>query len=72
MTYKAADIIRQPVGRIAKGKQADLTLIDLEKKWNIQTKDFSSKSKISPFGNFETTGRAIRTVVRGQTVYQLD
>lgn len=72
VTYRAADIIRQPIGRIAKGKQADLTLIDLNRKWKIDTKDFTSKSKNSPFGGLETTGRAVRTIVKGQTVYQLN
>lgn len=70
MTYRAADIVRLPVGRLQKGLVADLTLIDLSRKWQINTRDFCSKSKNSPFDHVETTGRAIRTVVGGQTVYE--
>ena len=72
LTYRAADIIRKDVGRIAKGKQADLTLIDLDREWVINTKDFCGKSKNSPFDNYKTKGRAIRTIVKGKTIYTLD
>jgi dihydroorotase len=71
MTYKAADIIREPAGRLKKGLRADLTLIDLDCKWTIEPEQFASKSKNSPFKDFKTKGRAVRTVVRGQTVYTL-
>lgn len=71
MTYQAADIIRKPVGRLKKGLDADLTLIDLDREWTVDIKDFSSKSKNSPYDNYQTKGRAIRTVVRGCTVYEL-
>jgi dihydroorotase len=71
MTNKAADIIHQPAGRLKKGLRADLTLIDLDHKWTIEPDDFVSKSKNSPFQGVKAKGRAIRTVVRGQTVYTL-
>jgi len=71
MTYKAADIIREPVGRLKKNARADLTIIDLDKKWDIKIENLSSKSKNSPFDDYKVKGRAIRTVVRGQTVYSL-
>lgn len=72
MTYKAADIIREPVGRLKKGARADLTLIDLKRKWKMNPDEFASKSKNSPFDDYTTQGRAIRTIVAGQTVYTLD
>jgi len=70
ITYKAADIIRRPVGRLQKGAVADLTVIDLEQKWQINPEDFCSKSKNSPFDKFDVKGKAIRTIVAGQTVYK--
>lgn len=70
MTYKAADIIHQPVGRLKKGAAADLTLIDLDQEWQIMPDEFVSKSKNSPFDNWKTRGRAIRTVLGGETVYK--
>ncbi len=71
MTYKPADIIHVPAGRLKKGARADLTLIDLEREWAIEPKQFASKSLNSPFDDWPTKGRAIRTVVGGDTVYEL-
>lgn len=71
MTYKAADVIGKPLGRIKKGAVADLVLIDLNDEWVINSALFSSKSKNSPFDGHKVKGRAIRTVVAGKTVYEL-
>lgn len=71
MTYKPADIIHVPAGRIKKGARADLTLIDLDMPWSIDPKQFNSKSLNSPFDDYPTKGRAIRTIVGGDTVYRL-
>jgi dihydroorotase len=71
MTYKAADVIKKPLGRIKKDAVADLVLIDLDVEWEIQSSEFSSKSKNSPFDGYKVKGRAIRTVVAGKTVFEL-
>lgn len=71
MTYQPADIIKAPSGRLQKGAVADLALIDLNYDWSINPKSFYSKSQNSPFDNYPTKGRAIRTVVGGQTVYTI-
>jgi dihydroorotase len=72
MTYKPADIIHVPAGRLKKGARADLTLIDLDTAWTIDPKQFVSKSLNSPFDDWKVKGRAIRTVVGGDTVYRLE
>jgi len=72
MTYKPADIIHVPAGRLKKGARADLTLIDLELEWTMDPKQFNSKSLNSPFDDWKTKGRAILTVVGGDTVYTLE
>lgn len=69
MTYKAADIIHANAGRLKKGAPADLTLIDLEQSWTIDNDTLHSKSKNSPFDGVKTKGRAIRTIVGGETVF---
>jgi dihydroorotase len=71
MTYKPADIIHVKSGRLQKGARADLTLIDLNMDWMMEPDQFLSKSKNSPFDAWKTKGRAIRTVVGGETVYIL-
>jgi dihydroorotase len=72
MTYKPADIIHVESGRMKKGARADLTLIDLDVSWMIDPKGFMSKSLNSPFDDWPVKGRAIRTIVGGDTVYTLD
>lgn len=72
MTYKPADIIHVAAGRMKKGARADLTLIDLNMDWVMDPKQFVSKSLNSPFDDWQTKGRAIRTIVGGDTVYTMD
>lgn len=72
MTYKPANIIHVDAGRLKKGGMADLTLIDLDMNWTIAPDSFVSKSKNSPYGEYRAKGRAIRTVVSGETVYSYE
>lgn len=69
MTCNAAKIINFDGGRIAKGARADLTLIDLDSEWEIDSQKFYSKSKNSPFDGFKVKGKAVMTVVGGKVVY---
>lgn len=71
MTHRPADIINVQAGRLRVGAPADLTIFDLDHEWTLRNEDFSSKSKNSPFDGKKVKGRAIRTVVEGQTVYKL-
>ena len=72
MTCNPAKIINSSRGVIAKGAIADLTLIDLNHHWTIDSKKFFSKSKNSPFDNFAVQGRAILTMVSGKIVYSIN
>jgi dihydroorotase len=69
MTYKAADIIHVDSGRLKKGAIADLALIDPTAAWTITNESLHSKSKNSPFDGIKARGRALRTIVGGETVY---
>jgi dihydroorotase len=72
MTYKAADVIgKNELGRIKIGATADFTLIDINREWEIKPEEFSSKSKNAPFSSYKTKGRAIKSIVGGQVVYEL-
>lgn len=69
MTYKPADLLRSKAGRLLKGAPADLTLIDLDDAWEISPEEFHSLSKNTPYIGYKVKGRAVRTVVGGETVY---
>ena len=57
-------------GEIAAGSDADIVLIDPKKKWKVKGERFESKGKLTPFEDKELTGKVVRTIVRGQTVYE--
>ncbi len=70
MTVRPAELLGLDVGRLAQGAPADLVLFDLDKPWRIDAAAFHSKSKNSPFDGRPVTGRVLRTVVGGRTVYR--
>ena len=53
-------------GEIKIGNYADLTVIDMNKKWKIDASNFYTKAKYSPFDGMEVTGKIIMTFVCGK------
>ena len=70
LTSNPADILRLPVGRLAKGAPADLVLFDPDLAWRICTDEFRSKSKNAPFDGRPVQGRVVRTIVDGRTIFR--
>ncbi len=56
------------IGSIRPGGRADLTLIDLEKKWKVDASRFYSKGRNCPFDGWELYGKAVLTIVDGHIV----
>jgi dihydroorotase len=59
-------------GRIAVGYDADLVLVDLNRKQTIQNEKQETKSGWSPWHGVELTGWPVRTIVQGLTVFSDD
>ena len=59
-------------GTLAPGQPADLVLIDPAMEWTIESADFVSKGRSTPFGGEGVVGRVVRTLVGGETVWRLD
>lgn len=55
-------------GRLAVGYDADLTFVDLRKKWTIEEDWLQSKCGWSPFTGKQLTGKPVGTFVRGKKV----
>lgn len=55
-------------GRIARGFDADFTIVDLKKTREIQNSWIASKCGWTPFDGMKTKGWPIATIIRGQTV----
>jgi len=56
MTSGPADVLGLPGGRMRKGEQADLVLIDTERNWTVEKARIRSKSKNTPLLGTELTG----------------
>lgn len=59
-------------GRIAKGYDADFTIVDLQKKMTITDEQQKSKAGWTPFAGKEVTGWPVLTVIRGHIVMRED
>jgi dihydroorotase len=59
-------------GRISRGLDADLTIIDLGKQSTINSDSFYSKAKYSPFNGRKVKGKAVKTIVAGKIVMEDD
>lgn len=66
MTSNARAIVGLPQVKIQAGELANLSLIDPEEVWTVETSRLRSKSKNSPFGGMQLTGRAIGIIHHGQ------
>lgn len=72
MSANPAAILNLQGGRLEVGAPADLTIVDLNKAWTIDPKDFVSKGKNTPFAGREVYGRVKYTVVDGDIKYRED
>ncbi|MEG0157662.1 MAG: amidohydrolase family protein, partial [Anaerovoracaceae bacterium] len=55
-----------PGGEIQEGEVADLVLIDLEEEYEIDSEEFLSKGRSTPFEGMDVFGRIITTLVDGE------
>lgn len=54
--------------RIKEGREATLIVADVETKGKIDTSDFVSKSKNTPFDGWDIRGKVLRTYIRGEKI----
>ena len=69
-TGPAAVLRRKDMGRIEKGAVANLTLLDLERRWEFTPEDTHSISRNSPFYGRQFRGGAAATVYCGRVVWR--
>jgi len=68
MSVNPAKIIGIQAGSLKPGFPADITVIDLDEKWEVSAKNFKSLGKNTPFEGIELTGRAIKVFVAGRQI----
>lgn len=56
-------------GRLEVGADADLALVDLRQAFEVHAEDLFYRHKLSPYFGRALTGRVVRTILRGRTVF---
>jgi dihydroorotase len=72
LTREPARVFSLPYGTLAVGAQADITLINLKKTWQLDPNRLHSKSRNTPFTGWDLTGMITKTIVGGRIVYEAD
>ncbi|NIL97724.1 MAG: amidohydrolase family protein [Planctomycetales bacterium] len=70
LTINPARILGIDKGTLAVGADADVTVIDPDVTWIVNTAEFHSKSSNCPFVGMELTGRAETVIVDGRIKFQ--
>ncbi|CAN5511695.1 dihydroorotase [soil metagenome] len=71
LTIKPAKLLSLDRGTLSIGAPGDVTLLDPDLEWTFDKEKSESLSKNTPFHGTEMKGRAVRTIVAGETVWQL-
>ena len=69
MSCSPARAFNLPGGSLKKGGLADVTIIDPSVTWIVDSGKFLSKSRNTPFEGLELKGRATKTIVEGEIVW---
>jgi dihydroorotase len=72
MSTKPAQLLGLDSGTLASGAPADLTVVDLNRPWIVKDTDLHSRSRNTAFEGARLSGKVIRTLVAGRTVFQYD
>jgi dihydroorotase len=66
LSVNPAKILKISKGTLSMGSDADITIIDHSEEWVVDTAQFKSKSKNTPFNGWKLKGKAIQTIVGGK------
>lgn len=66
MSTAPARILKSGGGTLSAGAAADITVIDRDLEWTVDSASFKSKSKNTPFNGWTLKGKAVQTMVGGK------
>jgi dihydroorotase len=66
MSVNPRKILNLPPIKIEEGEKANITIIDMDKKWDVNTNEFKSKAKNSPFDGWKLTGQSYGIINNGK------
>ena len=70
MSSTPAELLHLAGGNLRPGSPADVIVVDLDAPWVLDPAALKSKCKNTPFDEARLTGRVVRTIVAGRTVYE--
>lgn len=70
MSTAPARILGLPAGVLKVGAPADITIIDPDCEWTVDSKKFYTRGKLTPFEGKKLKGKAVATVVGGKLVFE--
>jgi dihydroorotase len=65
LTLNPAAVLKIDKGTLSPGADADITIIDQNIIWTVDSSQFRSKSRNTPFNGWQLKGRAVQTIVGG-------
>jgi len=65
-----AEVFNLPGGSLREGEVADLTLLDMRKRWTVDPAKFRSKARNTPFAGRQLRGAPVMTIVGGKMVWR--
>lgn len=66
LSVNPAKVLNLDLGHLSKGAAADITIIDPEKEWDVDSSKFKSKSRNTPFEGFKLKGAPVGVLVDGK------
>jgi dihydroorotase len=72
LTINPAKFLRLDRGTLSVGVPADITILDPDHSWTVDKNASASLSRNTPFHGHSLRGRALRTIVGGKTVWDLE
>jgi len=70
LTWRPAQIIGVPGGRLSPGDPADITVVAPDEEWAVDPERFHSKGRNTPFRGWKLRGRVRATLVAGRIVHR--
>ncbi len=70
MSFNGAKLLGMNKGKVSVGTEGDLVLVDLNKKIKVDSKEFLSKGKNTPFEGMEFYGEILATIKGGVIKYK--
>ncbi len=70
MSTRPAELMGLTGGTLRSGAPADVIVIDMDEPWLVDPNELKSKCKNTPFDEARMTGRVMRTIVAGRTVFE--